>query len=562
MIFSERKNIFSFGNNNSNNTRKSCPSKIKCFIKSHPFIFFGIIGGLIIIAVVAIAVCIALNSKKEEEEEINEELFIEEPKIFPLQENLQSEVMTIYEGLIKKNNGTFEAFCEYLALKGTHLNEEQKVYLAYYWVINNIVYDHKGLADGTVSYDPPNIFRKKTSVCSGYSRLFRELLLVMNYTKSKIKNIQGYSKGSGYSVFKPPVSNHEWNAVEINGKWCLIDTTWDAGTGYYLCTPPRCFVTDHLPDEHFNNSLQFLDNPITVEKFHEIIQGGEGFCKYNVEIIENKAVQNICGKGKVIIKYNDNLDDLDNYITLGGYNSFKYPSTYVSRIEKGFQIDISINEIGQYAFYIWLNNKVIGAMHFECNEEPKEKIYYPYTSSIFRNSDAKLISPFQGDLIKGQKYTFEIRTSIFDELELRQGYEKRLLNKNGNTFKEENIYIYKDNIYIFAGNNQLISFSGIGDDVEFPFLYSSDLKLALIQPIKETLTKGKEYRFEIKCETIEDIRIKLGSNIVSLDRKDKIYTKNFKIDPETTEKKLYITYWKKLSDDFSYDYYLFTFKLE
>ena len=80
-------------------------------------------------------------------------------------------------------------------------------------------------------------------------------------------------------------------------------------------------------------------------------------------------------------------------------------------------------------------------MHFECNEEPKEKIYYPYTSSIFRNSDAKLISPFQGDLIKGQKYTFEIRTSIFDELELRQGYEKRLLNKNGNTFKEENIYI-------------------------------------------------------------------------------------------------------------------------
>ena len=201
-------------------------------------------------------------------------------------------------------------------------------------------------------------------------------------------------------------------------------------------------------------------------------------------------------------------------------------------------------------------------MHFECNEEPKEKIYYPYTSSIFRNSDAKLISPFQGDLIKGQKYTFEIRTSIFDELELRQGYEKRLLNKNGNTFKEENIYIYKDNIYIFAGNNQLISFSGIGDDVEFPFLYSSDLKLALIQPIKETLTKGKEYRFEIKCETIEDIRIKLGSNIVSLDRKDKIYTKNFKIDPETTEKILYITYWKKLSDDFSYDHYLFTFKLE
>ena len=76
--------------------------KNKMLYKKSSIYFFGIIGGLIIIAVVAIAVCIALNSKKEEEEEINEELFIEEPKIFPLQENLQSEVMNIYEGLIKK----------------------------------------------------------------------------------------------------------------------------------------------------------------------------------------------------------------------------------------------------------------------------------------------------------------------------------------------------------------------------------------------------------------------------------------------------------------------------
>lgn len=40
-----------------------------------------------------------------------------------------------------------------------------------------------------------------------------------------------------------------FNAVEINGKWCLIDTAWDANTisEYYLCTPPKCLVRNHFP---------------------------------------------------------------------------------------------------------------------------------------------------------------------------------------------------------------------------------------------------------------------------------------------------------------------------
>ena len=72
----------------------------------------------------------------------------------------------------------------------------------------------------------------------------------MNYTSSKILNIQGYSKGAGYSSFTPPESDHEWNAVEINDKWCLIDITWDPGSKneYYLCIPPKCFVRNHLPN--------------------------------------------------------------------------------------------------------------------------------------------------------------------------------------------------------------------------------------------------------------------------------------------------------------------------
>ena len=75
----------------------------------------------------------------------------------------------------------------------------------------------------------------------------------MNYPSSKIKNIVGIGKGVGYTPFSPQTENHEWNAVEINGKWCLIDTTWDAVSylkdEFYLCTPPKCFARDHFPTD-------------------------------------------------------------------------------------------------------------------------------------------------------------------------------------------------------------------------------------------------------------------------------------------------------------------------
>ena len=185
----------------------------------------------------------------------------------------------------------------------------------------------------------------------------------MNYTKSKILNIQGYSKGEGYSIFTPPESNHEWNAVEINGKWCLIDTTWDAGrkNEYYLCTPPKCFVRDHLPIS--NDSLQFLDNPISLETFHRSIETREGFCKYNMEIIEDKAIQNICGRGKINIKYSKD-DDSERYLTIASFYGKPTPAFFVNLLKNEFQIDLSVNTKGQSAIYLLLDNYAIDEVYF------------------------------------------------------------------------------------------------------------------------------------------------------------------------------------------------------
>ena len=137
-----------------------------------------------------------------------------------------------------------------------------------------------------------------------------------------------------------------------------------------------------------------------------------------------------------------------------------------------------------------------------------------------------------------------------------------MMTKNGNIFKGENIYIHSNYTYIYAGDNMLVSFRGIGNDVSYPTLYTSQLYLRIYQPLKGTLSKGKEYKFEIKCESVEDIRINLGSIKVSMDRNKNMYTKNFKIDESTKDSNLYITYLRNTTSGYLYDFYLYSFKIE
>ena len=74
----------------------------------------------------------------------------------------------------------------------------------------------------------------------------------MGFDENNIKNIEGYAKGYSYTPDKTigeTETNHEWNAVKLEEGWCLIESTWGAGSidttsfkksysEYYLCTPP------------------------------------------------------------------------------------------------------------------------------------------------------------------------------------------------------------------------------------------------------------------------------------------------------------------------------------
>ena len=342
-LFKRIRNNFSKCNCNKCFCSCSCCScnteRIRSFMKNHPYCFYSIIGGIILFIIILIII-IALSVKKSKKGTGD-----------------STDYLDILKNIGDNDKGTLTKFCDYLSAKASNLKEEQKVNLAYKWITENIKYDE----DGSVERDPDKFFQSKTTVCSGYAHLFYRMLKAMNYNEDNIRNITGYAKGSTYSVYKEPTVDHEWNAVKINGKWCLIDATWDAGVKdyKYFCTKPQCFVRDHLPTENEN---QFLDNPISLQTYHNYILTTGLFCKYNVEIKEDISIYNKCN-GKFTVKYNYD-SEFDLYI-----DHEEKIETNVEYINNGFDANFKASEKGKYELAMFLINEdvnYIGTVHINC----------------------------------------------------------------------------------------------------------------------------------------------------------------------------------------------------
>lgn len=108
--------------------------------------------------------------------------------------------------------------------------------------------------------DAEHVFAAKTGVCEGYARLYAALgkaagldvAYVTGYIRDTRRNVR---EGAGDAEIQATLEGnaHAWNAVKLDGKWYLVDTTWDDPgdqlDSVYFLTPPQAFRYDHIPDE-------------------------------------------------------------------------------------------------------------------------------------------------------------------------------------------------------------------------------------------------------------------------------------------------------------------------
>lgn len=126
------------------------------------------------------------------------------------------------------------------------MTDLEKVKAAHNFVAERIEYDWDGYKTGNYVNNPTDaayVLQKGVTVCAGYSSLYAAIVRAMGI---RTKVIHGKALVSG------TWSDHAWNEVFVNGKWEIVDVTWDDMNeirfDYFFPTLEN-FSKDHLKEK-------------------------------------------------------------------------------------------------------------------------------------------------------------------------------------------------------------------------------------------------------------------------------------------------------------------------
>jgi hypothetical protein len=167
------------------------------------------------------------------------------------------------------------SLAKYLA--GPCKTDRDKARVVYRWITDRVAYDVQGLLTGQLGDTSPEaVLKSRKTVCEGYADLFVDLC---ERTGVKAAKVSGYAKIVGYRPGdKFTATNHAWNAVQIDGKWHLVDCILGAGalngkqfekkfSDFAFLPPPEALLFSHCPKDA---KWQLVEPPLTLEQFERL----------------------------------------------------------------------------------------------------------------------------------------------------------------------------------------------------------------------------------------------------------------------------------------------------
>ena len=138
----------------------------------------------------------------------------------------------------------------------------EKVRAVHDWVANNIYYDQDAVDSLAVSpevtwpLDAYFTYSVGRSVCEGYANLTTAMLraagiparTVLGYALSGSDDEWNNRNSSGM------LTNHAWNEAYVDGRWVIMDTTWDSRNIYYK----KLYNSNPAINKFFDCTLEFF----------------------------------------------------------------------------------------------------------------------------------------------------------------------------------------------------------------------------------------------------------------------------------------------------------------
>ncbi len=156
-----------------------------------------------------------------------------------------------------------------------------KAKFIYYWIGLNIKYDYKLIEkkssildykkEYSYNYYPSQIFVMKKAVCYGYSKLFEWFMTELKIESRIVTGFIRDERNHYVELESDYDYSHAWNAIRLNGKWMLVDTTWGTSLNaeisdfYFDMAPERAIIT-HYPEK---STWQLLEKPLSLKEFNK-----------------------------------------------------------------------------------------------------------------------------------------------------------------------------------------------------------------------------------------------------------------------------------------------------
>ncbi|XP_062439073.1 kyphoscoliosis peptidase [Rhea pennata] len=222
----------------------------------------------------------------------------------------QFEKLDAYALKVNVKNSVEELVTALLKQARTDLEKVRAIWM---WICHHIEYDVVGYHNKSqLSCKPIDVLQTGKSICEGYAGLFEQMCSIAGIQCMKLS---GYSKGCGYKMGQTFTgdSDHAWNAVYLDGRWHLLDSTWGSGSvddsfskftfrynEFYFLTHPALFINNHFPD---NSNWQLLKPALVLKDFENNMLHNSNFYKLGLLAAhpETGVIQTVNGKAAISV---------------------------------------------------------------------------------------------------------------------------------------------------------------------------------------------------------------------------------------------------------------------
>ena len=343
----------------------------------------------------------------------------------------------------------------------------EKTYVIYKWVTSNIEYDTVAFTTGNFRGigNANTVIQRRKAICDGYSELIMRLGIQAGLN---VKKIEGYAKVYGYQVGVPLTTpNHAWNTVQIDGKWYLLDATWDAGgvsndgkqyfknkNDYvFFLTNPQIFIYSHLPE---HDEWQLTNTTWDKKDF---------FSKVNITETAFKLGLNIEKQNNAVINA-DSLPyalDFDSGVTLiGGLvaNNTNLSGQWVFEkydTKGNAKLLVSAPSNGSYILQLYAStqknvNYFSGFMQYKFNVNNSLNNFsnFPQSFPIYHNSKVILDAPLSGVLSSNQNTRFKLRVNGAKKIVISQNQKNTDMEVDSEGYFNADIKLEKGDLMLFG----------------------------------------------------------------------------------------------------------------